>query len=944
MATGRKVTHAKNNEQFGTSDVTGDPFYFLKVAVSGGKTYWNITVAASFDKPTDQVGLNLVQSNSNVVGWQDDPGSQWELELINDDEITIQKARESVLNATKAPQIEDGKYYYFRNMLYGTVMRENFGTAASGVVYTADRHVNDYAEVWRAVKDENGYKLQNIASGRYVMRAASKNAPYRTGADDKAFTFTTEENSEYRYERAYNFKHETTTTGMSCNNAGNVVRAEISNDGPNNAGSEWGLESIEISEAQLAEAKVQYEEYLDILQNAGSYIKAVETFFADKACTDLKDEYKNMTDEQLKAAIGTTLNSKLTDMVLKIKNDKWASYTSGKNWEKRFRVQEYGAFSNREAMGQKLRLNPWSSMNGPTGITSGNSSSPIYVFVDEFTMPSGGKLYAEFIEGANINNPLNAITLKAGLNILTNEVPNVPLFITYETKAHDPIAKYTPIKIHIEGGDINGYFDTRDQSDEDWVDMWNDGLFTKSYAIDVVGKFAQWHMNAQKVKAALNNKPVEVMQIWDRIVELQVNLMGVHKSDVFDDPEENLYPSVYNNRMAGVSATKNYMWSQNGGTFYEEGTIASVLNYENMNGTGALWGPAHEIGHNNQAVIKLAGTTEVSNNLFSNMVVYEFGKITTRYWNIVDRQKGMHLAWPEYYARGREVGVGEPIASMNRMFFTLYLYYHVLGNKPDFYQQVFKSLRHDPIVNYGGGEGNETITNANTDYLKFAKVVCDVAQEDLTEYFDYWGFLKPCDEKIGDYANFRMVNTDAQIKEFRDYIKSKGYRKNGNILFLDDRAEVSYQADGKTPKGAMEGYTVQSSANKMGTFTAFKANAVPTGYSATVGQTTGTVTIKAGTGAVGYKIYDADGNLVYVATTNTFAIPNTVTDKAGVCIVAAAADPANDVVIYGELAGIDNVSIDTNEGEQVIYDLSGRRVQKAQSGLYIINGKKVLVK
>lgn len=46
-----------------------------------------------------------------------------------------------------------------------------------------------------------------------------------------------------------------------------------------------------------------------------------------------------------------------------------------------------------------------------------------------------------------------------------------------------------------------------------------------------------------------------------------------------------------------------------------------------------------------------------------------------------------------------------------------------------------------------------------------------------------------------------------------------------------------------------------------------------------------------------------------------------------------------------DITGIGNAAtIDGNNGTNVIYDLSGRRVQKAVKGLYIVNGKKVLVK
>ena len=52
--------------------------------------------------------------------------------------------------------------------------------------------------------------------------------------------------------------------------------------------------------------------------------------------------------------------------------------------------------------------------------------------------------------------------------------------------------------------------------------------------------------------------------------------------------------------------------------------------------------------------------------------------------------------------------------------------------------------------------------------------------------------------------------------------------------------------------------------------------------------------------------------------------------------------PLDDGVING-LVGINDV-VNNNKTQNNIYDLSGRRVLVAKKGLYIINGKKVLVK
>ena len=53
--------------------------------------------------------------------------------------------------------------------------------------------------------------------------------------------------------------------------------------------------------------------------------------------------------------------------------------------------------------------------------------------------------------------------------------------------------------------------------------------------------------------------------------------------------------------------------------------------------------------------------------------------------------------------------------------------------------------------------------------------------------------------------------------------------------------------------------------------------------------------------------------------------------------------PAHDVVYTANIAeGIDTSKLDSESA--IIYDICGRRVNKAVKGIYIINGKKVLVK
>jgi len=46
------------------------------------------------------------------------------------------------------------------------------------------------------------------------------------------------------------------------------------------------------------------------------------------------------------------------------------------------------------------------------------------------------------------------------------------------------------------------------------------------------------------------------------------------------------------------------------------------------------------------------------------------------------------------------------------------------------------------------------------------------------------------------------------------------------------------------------------------------------------------------------------------------------------------------ILVDGETTSVDGLTPETEDG--TIYDLSGRKVEKAVKGVYIINGKKVL--
>ena len=89
------------------------------------------------------------------------------------------------------------------------------------------------------------------------------------------------------------------------------------------------------------------------------------------------------------------------------------------------------------------------------------------------------------------------------------------------------------------------------------------------------------------------------------------------------------YSEYFNHHGAGVGAPSGYMSGGWRVCNYHYNTMGSIIGAI-ANEAGPTWGPAHEIGHQPQAVFNLNGQTEVTNNFFSNVAVWYMGMGTSR--------------------------------------------------------------------------------------------------------------------------------------------------------------------------------------------------------------------------------------------------------------------------------------------------------------------------
>ncbi len=175
----------------------------------------------------------------------------------------------------------------------------------------------------------------------------------------------------------------------------------------------------------------------------------------------------------------------------------------------------------------------------------------------------------------------------------------------------------------------------------------------------------------------------------------------------------------------------------------------------------------------------------------------------------------------------------------------------------------------------------------------------------------------------------------------------------------------SYAADFTNLNGVVEAYTISGASGS--TITKEDVNATAAaGTGLLLNAAAGTYVIPlttsgtdysstnklvAGTGAT--VSYDAGSGYNYVLAANGSGVAEfqqivsgtygSVTIPTGKAYLALSAAPSRTLMIEGEATGI-NEELRMKNEESVFFDLQGRRVAQPTKGLYIVNGKKVIVK
>ena len=838
--------------------------------------------------------------------------------------------------AIATAQVEDGKVYRIVSAKYGTVVSEN--PITHKLSCTSKGTETDYQEMWKFAATADGkFTIQNVYTQRYIQYETGKNVVWRTATDQILFSIAETPNLKgcYNIDRAVG-----NNWGMHCDGSSNIVpwsygTSEIS-------GTEWNFELVNISAEEIAAATIAYQDYSQILDNKEAIAAEVSNIFADKAGTTLKAEYAAKSDAELLAAIPNA-PEELKQVVLKIKNNTWATCERPNLSEKAFRIYDYKPYSNPEKWKDILYHRVFNRINNPTGICATSSKSFIYVFVDE--IPEGTEVYLAEMKGTAYFG--TDTELVAGLNIVPAANKDGVLYIRYICDTHTgfdvatksgpkKLSDYPTLKVHIEGGYVNGFWSKeRGHTNEDWVYM-GQNMFRNEEAVQAVGdesmlnfrkkEFLQPYQYTDNWGFKVEGCPTDietVMKFWDFWNERQRWYMNL------DD-----YYDYFNNKQLAMSDDNGFMDASNYRTHYNNNTLTTIVNIDRISRDGgSAWGPLHEIGHTNQYAFEIVGTSEVSNNALANFTIFDTGTHTSRGWNmdaqIADFQNNI-----PYVVRGEGV-YGSELFSMTRMYFQLFLYFHAAGKHPEFYPTLFEELRKDKLVGWTTSSNRDLIEDENGfilgsmdathDQLKFVEKCCSIAQMDLTEFFEAWGFFIPMKNAfVGDYGHHHVYLLQDSIDACKARIKAANYpKKGGHLMFLEDRIRPSMQKKSilnENPSGYRADYSDEAPVanNFCGLFGQWEdyidESVKAEGYFYAVSKNK--VVIKEADnakGALGFKLYNADTDKLLSYTNRLeMTIPQNAMG-ANLKVVAAQAD-GTDYVVPHASQGPESMQRDALDG------------------------------
>ncbi len=568
-------------------------------------------------------------------------------------------------------------------------------------------------------------------------------------------------------------------------------------------------------------------------KSGGAVEQSLLTVFKDLTLTELKP---GVTDAEIQA-----LQPFFRKTALMLKNNTYEAY------DKEFRIREYKPYSNPSEWKKKLMTMRYSDLDNPTGISVQAGEEIVVCVGDTHGYNVAIQCIWEHMQGSDpgyLQTSTSGPTylLKPGINKITMDQPG-QLFVMYTAVPSDPNAK--PIKIHIlpGAGTVQGFFDLAEHKTDAKYDEIRRRCTHKYLAVRGERFMFYFH------RAKMTSKIVDAIKLFDNIIAWQHELMGL----------EGIFPEQFNNHILGISPEGSFMWASDNCVGFTWTVLTNILDVNIATSSlGAIWGQAHEIGHVNQKAINWASCGESSNNLFSNYIVRRLGMKTSRGRELESVAICRYLDKQSWYNMGDATHMNEDTETHMRMFWQLWIYFHLCEKDTKFYPKFFTLMRELGL--------NDT-QDCGRKQIEFAKRASKAAGLNLTDFFEQWGFLEPVNAVIEQYGTYNYLVTSAMVQEAKEYMAQFPKPKHA-IEYIEDRKYNEYG-----PSDAL-----YKTLGDCGHYTTYLADAkLADNISATVKDRN--ITINNGREAVAFEIrrgMTMNDDIVYFFNHLIFTVPDAV--------------------------------------------------------------------
>lgn len=492
------------------------------------------------------------------------------------------------------------------------------------------------------------------------------------------------------------------------------------------------------------------------------------TLFANQVCTELKT--------------GITESEILSCQHSFFKKIAWYMYND--KYPREFRIADFKAYPHPDEQAKENKTTPYSLLDNPTGI-SVSANENLVVMADLNGRESVN------IRVQNLDKPGgdgfggNEYVVRNGINILPMKEKGL-VYVMYHTTDFETAPKLT---LHFASGSVNGYFDSQNPTHQN---RWHELLSASvDKYFDVLGKYA--HLTFPTKNFRNNTKDGKALIDWyDQLVYREQEFMGLKK-----------YGGMFKNRMYFNVMYTSYMYATSYHTSYNESTIDALTDETMLNQN--CWGQAHEVGHCNQTRpgLKWLGTTEVTNNIMSLYIQTTICGSPSR----LEANKYYDTAWNAIIVPNNPHATGGGTTGDDLFFcklvpfWQLELYFgKVLGLTPiyqsdhgGFYADVYEYMRKNPDLPTPGEQ-----------QLEFVYLCCKVANMNLLDFFEKWGFLTPVETEIDDYGKAFFSLTSEQIDILKQRVNNLNlpYPKVA-LEYITDSTIECYKDELEVVKGSV---------------------------------------------------------------------------------------------------------------------------------------------